>query len=146
MCIRDRLYIIDQHAAHEKVLYERILQELKEKKITSQILSPPLIVSVTLQEETVLREYMDVFASFGFEIESFGGREYSIRAVPYNPVSYTHLDVYKRQDDNQIYYLWKRTGPPVRGRSVFPDFGRRDSRKRRFYFQLLLHIVCTNAI
>lgn len=80
----EKLYIIDQHAAHEKVLYERILQELKEKKITSQILSPPLIVSVTLQEETVLREYMDVFASFGFEIESFGGREYSIRAVPYN--------------------------------------------------------------
>ena len=80
----DKLYIIDQHAAHEKVIYERMMRELKEKKITSQLLSPPLIVSLTLQEEELLKSYLEVFASFGFEIEAFGGREYSIRAVPHN--------------------------------------------------------------
>lgn len=80
----DKLYIIDQHAAHEKVIYERMMKELKEKEITSQLLSPPLIVSLTLQEEELLKSYLEVFSSFGFEIEAFGGREYSIRAVPHN--------------------------------------------------------------
>jgi len=82
--MEDKLYIIDQHAAHEKVLYERLLKDLKEKKITSQYLTPTMIVSLTLQQSALLEEYSDVFVDFGFEIESFGGKEYSIRAVPDN--------------------------------------------------------------
>ena len=82
--MEDKLYIIDQHAAHEKVLYERLLNDLKEKKITSQYLTPTMIVSLTLQQSALLEEYMDVFAGLGFEIEAFGGKEYSIRAVPDN--------------------------------------------------------------
>jgi DNA mismatch repair protein MutL len=82
--MENKLYIIDQHAAHEKVLYERLLKDLAEKKITAQYLTPTLIVSLTIQQAALLEEYMDVFQSFGFEIESFGGREYSIRAVPDN--------------------------------------------------------------
>ena len=82
--VEDKLYIIDQHAAHEKVLYERLLKDLKEKKITSQYLTPTMIVSLTLQQSALLEEYMDIFTDFGFEIESFGGKEYSIRAVPDN--------------------------------------------------------------
>jgi len=82
--MEDKLYIIDQHAAHEKVLYERLLNDFREKKITSQYLTPTMIVSLTLQQSALLEEYMDVFTGLGFEIESFGGKEYSIRAVPDN--------------------------------------------------------------
>lgn len=80
----DKLYIIDQHAAHEKVLYERVMHEFEHKKITSQMISPPLIVTLQMQEAQLLEKYADVFASFGFEIEPFGGKEYQIRAVPHN--------------------------------------------------------------
>lgn len=78
----DNFYIIDQHAAHEKVYYERFVKEFENRTITSQFISPPLIVSVSLQEENLLKANMDYFRKFGFEIEHFGGKEYCISAVP----------------------------------------------------------------
>ncbi|MGI6094354.1 MAG: DNA mismatch repair endonuclease MutL [Lachnospiraceae bacterium] len=78
----NKFYIIDQHAAHEKVMYERFMKELEENRIQSQMISPPQIVALTLQEVQLLEENKDLFLSFGFEIEPFGGREYSICAVP----------------------------------------------------------------
>ena len=90
----DTLYIIDQHAAHEKVLYERIVKEPKEHQVTSQLLSPPMIISLNLQEQEKMKKYADVFANLGFEIESFGGREYSIRAVPQNLFGLTREDFF----------------------------------------------------
>ena len=78
----DKLFIIDQHAAHEKVKYERLMKQYQEHEVISQSLLPPIIVSLTGQEETVLREYMDTFLALGFEIESFGGNEYALRSVP----------------------------------------------------------------
>lgn len=78
------LFIIDQHAAHERVLYERVMREFSEKKITSQLVSPPLLVSLNLQETELFRRYRTYFEKFGFEIEEFGGREFQIRAVPHN--------------------------------------------------------------
>ena len=80
----DSLYIIDQHAAHEKVLYERMMKEFREKKIISQYLSPPLIVTLQNQEAELLQKQMELFRSFGFEVEPFGGKEYQISAVPDN--------------------------------------------------------------
>lgn len=80
----DKLYIIDQHAAHEKVMYERFMKNYREKRQTSQMITPPVIVSLNLQEEELLKRHMDAFHDVGFEIEPFGGREYSIRAVPGN--------------------------------------------------------------
>lgn len=82
--MEDKLYIIDQHAAHEKVLYERIVKEMKERNVTSQIVSPPIIISLNLEEQEKMKKYQNIFETLGFEIESFGGREYSIRAVPQN--------------------------------------------------------------
>lgn len=82
--MEDKLYIIDQHAAHEKVLYERIVKEMKERNVSSQIVSPPIIISLNLEEQEKMKKYQNIFKTFGFEIESFGGREYSIRAVPQN--------------------------------------------------------------
>ena len=90
----DKLYIIDQHAAHEKVLYERIVAQIREQRVTSQMMSPPLIISLNLQEEEILKRYRDVFASLGFEIEAFGGREYSIRAVPQNLYGLTSREMF----------------------------------------------------
>lgn len=92
--MEDKLFIIDQHAAHEKVLYERIVKEMKERKVTSQLLSPPVIISLNLQEQEKMKKYVDVFISLGFEIESFGGREYSIRAVPQNLYGLTRQDFF----------------------------------------------------
>ncbi len=78
----DKLFIIDQHAAHEKVKYERLMKQYHEKHILSQNLMPPVIVSLSGQEEAVLKEHENTFAELGFEIESFGGTEYALRSVP----------------------------------------------------------------
>lgn len=78
----NNFYIIDQHAAHEKVYYERFVKLFKSQEIQSQYLSPPLIVSLSLEEESLLKANEQYFRDFGFDIEPFGGREYSISAVP----------------------------------------------------------------
>ena len=80
----DKLYIIDQHAAHEKVLYERIMASLDKREYTSQMISPPIILTLNMAEEELLLAYMEQFTQIGFEIEPFGGREYAVRAVPAN--------------------------------------------------------------
>ncbi len=78
----NKLLMIDQHAAHEKVNYERLMKQFHEKSVVSQALMPPVIVSLSGQEENVLKENMEVFESLGFEVESFGGSEYALRSVP----------------------------------------------------------------
>lgn len=78
----EKMLLIDQHAAHEKVYYERLMKQYREKQVASQRLMPPVIVSLSGQEETVLKENEEVFSSLGFEIESFGGSEYALRSVP----------------------------------------------------------------
>ena len=78
----DKLFIIDQHAAHEKVKYERLMKQFHEKSVVSQRLMPPIIVSLTGQEESILHTYEDAFTQLGFEIEAFGGNEYALRSVP----------------------------------------------------------------
>lgn len=80
----DQLFIMDQHAAHEKVNYERLMKNFKEKEIYSQRLEPPMIVTVSMTEAEALTRYKDAFAGLGFTIESFGGNEYCIREVPAN--------------------------------------------------------------
>ena len=78
----DKMLMIDQHAAHEKVNYERLMKQFREKNVVSQTLMPPVIISLSGQEETVLKEHMTIFESLGFEIEAFGGSEYALRSVP----------------------------------------------------------------
>ncbi len=79
---RNSLYIIDQHAAHEKVMFERLMKRFRDKEASSQRLSPPMIVSLTMAEEDQLRAHRDTFAQLGFEIQPFGDRDYAISAVP----------------------------------------------------------------
>lgn len=79
---QDKLLIVDQHAAHEKVKYEKLLSELKNKQVNSQMLIPPVVVNVTGAEEEVLKTYLERFADLGFEIEEFGTASYAIRSMP----------------------------------------------------------------
>jgi DNA mismatch repair protein mutL len=80
--LENEMYIIDQHAAHEKVMYERLLKESKANKLSSQMINPPIIVTLTDLEKNVLNEHMDEFRGIGFDIEEFGGKEYKINAIP----------------------------------------------------------------
>ncbi len=80
----DQLYIIDQHAAHEKVLYEKTVRSLKDRQYDSQLVNPPVILTLNQGEALLLEQYLEYFKGIGFEIESFGGREYAVRAVPAN--------------------------------------------------------------
>lgn len=81
---QDRFYMIDQHAAHEKILYEQTMQSYRNKEFTSQMISPPILLTLTMQEEVLLKKYMEVFEKLGFAIDSFGGKEYTVSAVPAN--------------------------------------------------------------
>lgn len=78
----DKLFIVDQHAAHEKVKYERLMKHYHEKDIVTQTLNPPIVVTLSAKEEATFLSCKDVFAGLGFEIEDFGGREYALRGVP----------------------------------------------------------------
>lgn len=80
----EKLFIIDQHAAHEKVMYERFMADLRTKRQTSQMITPAVIVTLNMQEEELLKQHLDRFTSVGFEISHFGGRDYAISAVPGN--------------------------------------------------------------
>ena len=81
---RDNLYIIDQHAAHERVLYERTLKGMKTREFTSQMISPPIILDLSMQEADLLNQYMDCFTRIGFEFEEFGQESFAVRSVPDN--------------------------------------------------------------
>lgn len=90
----DKLYIIDQHAAHEKVLYERTMARLHEKEYTSQAISPPIVLSLDAKEQEMLERYQKDIERLGYEIENFGGREYMISAVPDNLFSIDMKDLF----------------------------------------------------
>lgn len=78
----DKLFIIDQHAAHEKVKFERLMQRVKEKSVPKQYLDPPIILHLNAKNYQILMEYRQQFEQLGFEIEDFGGSEATVRAVP----------------------------------------------------------------
>ncbi len=78
----DKLFFIDQHAAHEKVKYERLYKQIQERAVMTQQMNPPVILTLSGKEETIYNEYQSYFEKIGFEIEHFGGNEYAVRSVP----------------------------------------------------------------
>ena len=80
----DKLYIIDQHAAHEKVLYEKTMARLANKDFTSQRISPPIVMTLDARESEMLEKYRPQIEQFGYEVEHFGGKAYMISAIPDN--------------------------------------------------------------
>lgn len=93
----DKLLIVDQHAAHEKVKYERLVKHFKEKTLETQTLNPPVIVSLSAKEQTVLEEYGQYFENLGFTVEDFGSNEIAIRTVP--------LDLYGQNEKEMFLSL-----------------------------------------
>lgn len=93
----EKLLIMDQHAAHEKVKYERLVKHFKEKTIESQTLNPPVIISISSKEKTILEEYMQYFEELGFALEDFGSNEIAIRTVP--------LDLYGQNEKDMFLSL-----------------------------------------
>lgn len=91
---QDKMYLIDQHAAHEKVLYEQTMKRLKNHMFTSQRISPPVILTLSLKEEEALKTHLDVFEKLGFEIEPFGGMEYALSAIPDNLFGITERSLF----------------------------------------------------
>ncbi len=80
----NNLYIMDQHAAHEKIKYEELLANLKNKQILSQQLMPPIVLTVSYVERQAILEHYDLFMNIGYDIVEFGGNEFKINAVPSN--------------------------------------------------------------
>lgn len=80
----DNLYIMDQHAAHEKVKYEELMENLKNKQVFSQQLLPPMVITVTYAERQAILDNFDLFMKIGYDIEEFGGNEFKINAIPSN--------------------------------------------------------------
>ena len=86
----DKLFIIDQHDAHEKVLYERTMKKISDKNFSSQTISPPIILTLSNDEVQALETYAEQLSTFGYEIEPFGGKEYAITAIP---ADFTDIDM-----------------------------------------------------
>jgi len=104
LAFRDKMYMVDQHAAHEKVKYEHFVRKLHEKQITSQYLNPPIIVTLRDKEKEVLERYFDSFVTMGFEIEEFGGEEYALRAVPTDLYGCSEKDLFLTVIDELVEY------------------------------------------
>ena len=90
---QEKMFIIDQHAAHEKVLFERTMRSIEDKTFASQMLQPPIILSLSMREEEALKQFMPELQKMGFEIDAFGGREFSVRAVPANLFGIAQVDL-----------------------------------------------------
>ena len=88
------LFIMDQHAAHEKIMYEKLMKQYQNREILSQQIAPPLIVSVNPRQIEVLTEYRKLFEDMGFQMESFGGKEYMLRAVPLETYGLAAQDIF----------------------------------------------------
>lgn len=110
------MYIIDQHAAHEKVLYEKFMKRYEERNISTQYLSPPVIISLTGEEEIVLKENMQYFESFGFEIEEFGGDSYAIRGIPADFTESNHHELLLEILDSMTEDSFKKTPESIKDR------------------------------
>ncbi|MBR6365779.1 MAG: DNA mismatch repair endonuclease MutL [Lachnospiraceae bacterium] len=105
----DKLLIMDQHAAHEKVLYEKNVKFFKEKQAESQYVSPPIVLHLSHREQQCLENYMSYFEHFGYEIEEFGADAYAIRAVPSNLYNLDQQELFISILDELMTYAPLRT-------------------------------------
>lgn len=90
----EKLFIIDQHAAHEKVLYERTMKQMKDREASSQLLNPSIMLHLTDRQRITLEENMEYFTRLGFELNHFGGNSYSVNAIPANLFSLNQVELF----------------------------------------------------
>lgn len=91
---KDQFLMIDQHAAHEKIKYERLMKQFSAREVVSQYLNPPIIISLTGEEEALFLQYRDCFQGLGFAVEEFGGKEYALRQVPLDLYGYNEKELF----------------------------------------------------
>ncbi len=91
----DRMYMIDQHAAHEKVKYERLVAAIQAKEVLAQSIMPPVILQTSAKEEQVILEHLDAFLQLGFEIEEFGDHAFCLRAVPVDLYGCSYQELFR---------------------------------------------------
>ncbi|MCR4672968.1 MAG: DNA mismatch repair endonuclease MutL [Lachnospiraceae bacterium] len=108
-----KLFIMDQHAAHEKVLYERLTKAFSERRTDRQLLSPPVIVKLTMAEQEIYSKYKDNFSELGFEIEPFGGDDFAISAVPLQLFGMDARDVFIEVLDNMTLESGRTEGNAI---------------------------------
>ena len=90
----DRMLMIDQHAAHEKVMYEDFVKSYKEKKVVSQYIDPPVMITLDARQEMVIEKHIGAFESLGFEIEKFERNDYVLRAIPSGFMKLEERDIF----------------------------------------------------
>ena len=117
----DKLFIIDQHAAHEKVLYEKTMKLLKDKELTSQTISPPIIISLDASETEMLNKHMDQIKRMGYEVEHFGGKEYMISAIPANLFNLDMKDLFIEMLDDFSNYSGKDTPELILEKIIYDE-------------------------
>ena len=111
LALSEKIYFVDQHAAHEKVMYERLMKHYREKETSSQLLNPPVIINVSPKEKQVLIRHLTDFEALGFEIEEFGEDAYALRAVP--------MDLYGcNEKELFLSVLDELTAFPVKGEAA----------------------------
>lgn len=105
---RDKMLVIDQHAAHEKVKYEQLLKRVENHEIFTQQVTPPAIISVTPKEADIIRQYEEYFKELGFELEDFGMNAYAVRGVPIDLFDYPVKELFEE-------ILTQISTAPIRG-------------------------------
>lgn len=96
----EKMFIIDQHAAHEKVLFERTMLKLKTKESLSQELNPPIILNLSIREAEMVKKYQKEFLRLGYEIEGFGGNDYAVHSVPFDLYSLARQELLMEMIDH----------------------------------------------
>lgn len=105
---KDKMLMIDQHAAHEKVKYEQILKKVENHEVLTQTLTPPIVISVTPKESDIILQYHEYFTELGFEIEDFGMNAFAIRGIPFDLFGYESKELFEE-------ILTEMSDNPVRG-------------------------------
>ncbi len=104
------IYMIDQHAAHERVIYEDFMEKFKKRKVLSQRLVQPIAIDLSEAQKAVFEENYELIENFGFEIEEFGKNVYAVRSVPYifkNPATASFfkdiIELLSEKNFNNLY-------------------------------------------
>lgn len=107
------MLVIDQHAAHEKILYERLMEQISANKPATQMINPPMILSLSMTEEQIFLEHQEVFEQLGFAIAPFGGREYAVNGVPFHLPALADKDLLMEIFDELSVISSKKAAPEI---------------------------------
>ena len=112
----NNMYVIDQHAAHEKVLYEKFIGTYNLRTISTQQLIPPIVLEVTGEEEVIIKDNFGLFTDFGFELEEFGGNSFVLRGIPADFTESDPSKLFREILDSLTDESYKKTPDTIKDR------------------------------